>query len=411
MFIKRELFTNNMTRKEFIKLCGILGISLPFTSAIQACSNDDNNNMVNSSNFDGKVIIIGAGPAGMTAGYLLAQQGIDFQIIEALPTYGGRIKHTRNFTDFPISLGGEWIHVPNSILPEIVNDSSVSISTQTQGYDLQNDLSGYFNGTSLELNKLDNHFGNDFADLKFVGSSWLDFFETYVLPSAQSKITYNMPITAIDYSTDEITVTASNGQSFKADKVIVAVPVKILQNGMISFTPNLPTNKQQAISNINVWSGFKAFIKFTTKFYPAYLSFPNSESAQGQLHYYDAAYAQNTSDNILGLFSTGQPAEVYQNLSGDAQRDYILNELDTVFGNNVASSNYIEHIVQNWNAEPYANGAYITSYEDSEQVEILGQSISNKIYFAGDAYTTGNDWSSVHTAARSAKRAVQEMVG
>ncbi len=397
-----------MNRKEFIKICGILGVSLPFHSAINACNDKATQKPLGTND---RVLIIGAGPAGMSAGYLLAQQGIDFQILEALPTYGGRIKHTRSFTDFPISLGGEWIHVANTILPEIINDSSVSITVPTQGYDLQNDPSGYFNGTSLELDTLGNHFGSDFADLKFVGSSWLDFFETYVLPDIQSKITYNIPITAIDYSTDDIVVTAQNGQTFTANKVIVAVPVKILQNGMINFTPNLPNNKQKAIRNINVWSGFKAFFKFRTKFYPAYLSFPNSATPRGQLQYYDAAYAQNTADNILGLFSTGQPAEVYQNLSGNAQRDYILNELDTVFGNNVASLNYIEHIVQNWNAEPYANGAYITAYEDSRQVRILGQSLDNKLFFAGDAYTTGNDWSSVHAAARSAKRAVEELVG
>lgn len=402
-----------MDRKEFIKLCGILSISLPFAPAFSSCKKKEESEPTPVGN-DESVLIIGAGPAGMSAGYLLEQQGINYQILEALPTHGGRIKHNTTFSNFPISLGAEWMHVANSgnnILSEIVNDSSVNVATQMQGYDLQNDPSGYYNGTMLELDTLGNHFGFDFADKKFVGSSWLSFFETYVLPSIQSKITYNAPITAIDYSADEIVVMAQNGDTFKANRVIVAVPVKILQNGFISFTPSLPANKQQAINNINVWSGLKAFFKFTTKFYPTYLSFPNSESPQGQLQYYDAAYAQNTSDNILGLFSTGQRAETYQNLSGDAQRDYILNELDTIFGNNVASSNYIEHIVQNWNAEPYANGAYITAYENSGQVEILGQSVGNKLFFAGDAYTTGDDWSSVHAAARSAKRAVEELVG
>lgn len=390
-------------------MCALLGIAAPFSSILASCKKDDGNGRTPPPSFSGKVIIIGAGPAGMTAGHLLAQQGVDFEILEALPTYGGRIKHNRSFTNFPISLGGEWIHVANSILPEIVNDSSVSIATQTQGYDLQNDPSGYFDGTSLEIAPLGTHFGN-FADLKFVGSSWLDFFETYVLPGVQSKITYNTPITGIDYSTSDIIITVQGGQTFTADKVIIAVPVKILQNGMISFTPGLPSQKQQAIDNIKVWSGFKAFFKFTSKFYPAYISFPDSATPQGQLQYYDAAYAQSTPDNILGLFSTGVHAERYQSLSGVQQRDYILDELDNVFGSNVASTNYIDHIVQNWNAEPYANGAYVTAYEDGMEVAKLGQSVSGKLYFAGDAYTTGNDWSSVHAAARSAKRAVEELV-
>lgn len=400
-----------MNRKEFLKVCVFLGISLPFSTTLLGCNKEDYEITINS---DEKVIIIGAGPAGMSAGYLLSQQGIDFQILEALPTHGGRIKHNTTFSNFPIPLGGEWMHVANSgnnILSEIVNDASVGMETQMQGYDLANDSSGYFDGTSLVLDTLGNHFGNDFADKKFVGSNWLDFFETYILPSIQSKITFNTPITAIDYSTDNIVVSAQSGDTFTANRVIVAVPLKILQNGMITFTPSLPNRKQEAINDVKVWSGFKTFFKFSTKFYPTYISFPNSSTPEGQLQYYDAAYAQNTSDNILGLFSTGKPAEVYQSLSGNAQRDYILRELDTIFRSNIASSSYIEHIVQNWNEEPYANGAYATAYENWRDIRALGESVGNKVYFAGDAYTEGIDWSSVHAAARSARRAVEELVG
>jgi len=402
-----------MTRNEFVKMCGILGVSLPFASSLIACKRDDEP-ISKPLNPGEKVLIIGAGPAGMSTAYLLAQRGIEFEVLEALPSYGGRIKHQRNFSNFPISLGGEWMHVANSgteILTEIVNDSSVSINTQTQFYDLQNDTSGYYDGNSLVVDTLGEHFGNDFVDKKFVTSSWLDFFETYILPSVQSKITYNTPINAIDYSGDQVVVRAQNGQTYSAAKVVVTVPVKILQSGMISFQPGLPSDKTDALNSIKVWGGFKAFFKFSTNFFPTYLSFPYSESKDGQIQYYDAAYAQNTSDNILGLFSTGKPAEPYQNLSGDAQRDYILNELDTIFGNKVATNNYIDHIVQNWNDEPYAKGAYVTAYESWRDVRDLGESVNDKLYFAGDGYTTGDDWSSVHAAARSARRAVEELVG
>ncbi|WP_299526612.1 FAD-dependent oxidoreductase [Winogradskyella sp.] len=393
-----------MKRNEFLKLCGLLGISFPLQSVISSCSSSNTNS---NNNPPESVIIIGAGPAGMAAGYLLAQQGINFQIIEANSSYGGRIKHNTAFSNFPISMGGEWIHVASSILPEIVNDASVTITTETQGYN-NSDLVQEWDGNTITETTLGNIGGSQ--DLKFVGSSWLGFFETYVLPSIQNNIIYNTPITGIDYSSNDVIVTSSNGQTFTAEKVIVAVPVKILQNAVINFTPELPNNKQQAINNVEVWGGFKAFFKFTSKFYGAYLGLPDSETDQGQRIYYDAAYAQNTSDNILGLFSVGQQAEQYQNLSGNAQRDYILNELDTIFGNNIASNGYLDHIVQNWNAEPYAQAAYIRDQENWQLLRTLGQSVNNKLYFAGDAYTNGEDWSSVHTAVRSAKRAVEEMV-
>ncbi|MGV6832375.1 MAG: flavin monoamine oxidase family protein [bacterium] len=393
-----------MTRKEFIKVSSLLGVSLPFQTVMASCSTDE---IITSNNeAPESVIIIGAGPAGMAAGHLLAQRGINFQILEANNTYGGRIKHNTSFSNFPISMGGEWIHVANSILPEIVNDNVISIATQTQGYD-NADLVQYWDGSTLFNSTIGD--SNSGGDLKFVGSSWLDFFETYILPNIQDSIIYNSPVSSIDYSSDETTVTTTNGQSYTADNVIITVPVKILQNESISFNPALPNSKQQALNNVTVWSGFKAFFKFSSKFYGAFLALPDSETSVGQRLYYDAAYAQNTSDNILGLFSVGQQAEQYQNFTGNSLRDYILNELDTIFGNNIASNNYIDHIVQNWNSEPYAQGAYVRDQEDWQLVQTLGQSVGNKIYFAGCTYTDGEDWSSVHTAVRSASRAVAEL--
>ena len=49
------------------------------------------------------------GFAGITAGHILQKQGIDFQILEAASTHGGRVKKASDFVDFPIDLGGDQI--------------------------------------------------------------------------------------------------------------------------------------------------------------------------------------------------------------------------------------------------------------------------------------------------------------
>ena len=67
-----------MTRKEFIDLCKALGIGLPISSLYSSCNNDSE-----GINQNEKVIIVGAGPGGLTAGHLLRQKGIDFEILEA----------------------------------------------------------------------------------------------------------------------------------------------------------------------------------------------------------------------------------------------------------------------------------------------------------------------------------------
>ncbi|WP_420574791.1 flavin monoamine oxidase family protein [Kordia sp.] len=394
-----------MTRKDFIKACGILGFSLPFQSVLAACSTDDNGTITN--NFNGKVLIVGAGPAGMASAYLLAQQGINFQILEAAPTYGGRIKHNTTFADFPIPLGAEWLHVDRSELSAIVNDNSVNITTVTQGYE-EDDLIGYYEDGDYSTDTISS-WGSSFIDQKFIGSSWLNFFETYIVPSIQSKFIFNTEVTAINYQDTKVVLTTNGGEIYEADKVIVAVPLKVLQNNRINFTPALSNDKQEAIQNAPIWGGIKVFIEFTHKFYPTYLSTTDSETSTGQRIYYDAAYGQNSTKHILGLFAVGEQAEQYQNLSGNAQRDYILNELDTVF-NGAATQNYVNHIVQNWNDDPFIGAAYLADNAPYYISSTLATSVNNKLYFAGDAYTQEDDWSAVHNAARSARNAVSELL-
>src|SRR5882724_11474850 len=52
------------------------------------------------------VVIIGAGRAGLTAGYLLAKQGVPTTILEADPQYVGGISRTAKHKGFLFDIGG-----------------------------------------------------------------------------------------------------------------------------------------------------------------------------------------------------------------------------------------------------------------------------------------------------------------
>jgi len=131
--------------------------------------------------------------------------------------------------------------------------------------------------------------------------------------------------------------------------------------------------------------------------------------SDGKKIYYNAAFGQNSSKNILGLFVVGRSALDYISLSSNQLKDFILNELDGIYTNE-ATPNYVKHISQNWNDEPFIKAGYMADNADWRVVKKLGKSLANKIYFAGGAYTDGEDWVSVHTAAQSAKSAIEEMV-
>ncbi|NOT72014.1 MAG: NAD(P)/FAD-dependent oxidoreductase [Hyphomicrobium sp.] len=53
-----------------------------------------------------EVFVIGAGPAGLTASYLLTKQGISATVIEADPVFVGGISRTANYKDFLFDIGG-----------------------------------------------------------------------------------------------------------------------------------------------------------------------------------------------------------------------------------------------------------------------------------------------------------------
>jgi len=59
-----------------------------------------------------------------------------------------------------------------------------------------------------------------------------------------------------------------------------------------------------------------------------------------------------------------------------------------------------------------SKGGYMTDYADYSKVAKLGESVDDKVYFAGGAYTDGEDWVSVtYSCSNRQKFAIDNMVG
>jgi len=99
-----------------------------------------------------------------------------------------------------------------------------------------------------------------------VNSSWFGFLYEYIVPSIAEKIKYNTVVESVDYTKDQVVIETRTGQ-FTADKVIVSVPLKILQDGDVTFRPGLPNEKQEAIDDTpNLGKDLRRFLNSQRSF-------------------------------------------------------------------------------------------------------------------------------------------------
>jgi len=432
-------------------------------SLLAACKK---NYLSDDKKFTGKVIIVGAGIAGMYAAYLLKKQGAEVVILEASSVYGGRIKRLSNFASFNIELGAEEVHGEKSVFYDLVRNSNASFIT-----DVLNHLY-YFNGSlKTETEATQNTFfnivdelmlsfsdysGSDitaaaYANSEGVSDNVRHFFNAWVgnengtdlsrigmhgLREADQRwsagennfmlkdsdflsiieqqfqeiiplIRVEKPVSEINYSSSTVIVKCSDGEEFTTDKVIVTVPLSILQDGDISFLPALPKEKILSFNRIGIDRGLKIIIKFDEMVWPA-----NTGSIYGEGYvpefWVTAGGGRSAMDFILTAFVMGEKAEYLSSL-GEQMITTILNELDVILGD--VSTHYVEHVIQDWGNEPFIRGAY--SYPKvgtGSAREIIAAPIGDNLFFAGEATHTQGHSATVHGAMETGLRAVLEII-
>jgi len=437
-----------MNRRHFIKqstLLSIGGLLIPSTF-FSACRKET---LFEDINYDGKVLIIGAGAAGLYAGYILKSKGIDFQILEASPIYGGRLGKLTNFANFPIDLGAQWLHGKNSILADLIEKSTTKISLDNSEvkYWFNNQLTStlpqsveIFEGDGLpDISYKDyaiqKGLGNEYKfiveniagdqgaaasrlsvlynnieeenwnsgddDFKFQ-ETYFDLIDKQIASQVKDKIIQNIIVSKIDYSETNIVVTDSNNNTYTADKLIITVPITVLKTNDIQFIPALPSDKTVAFSKIGMDAGMKVFMKFSNKFFDQNIIGGNICAA-----YADDSVGKAVDDNVLLAFVMGEQAEYLTSLGTDTEiTTALLQELDTMY-NGQATTSFIASHVQNWTTNPFIKGAYSYSTVGMGNArQIAAQSVNDKLFFAGEAMNVNGHHQTVQGAIETGYREV-----
>jgi polyamine oxidase len=73
----------------------------------------------------GRVVVVGAGIAGLAAAHALTNAGVDCVVLEARDRAGGRL-HTIQMAGWPVDMGGSWIHFPGgNPLSEVADQAGI----------------------------------------------------------------------------------------------------------------------------------------------------------------------------------------------------------------------------------------------------------------------------------------------
>ncbi len=460
-------------RRSFLRK---LLLSLPagyvLPSFLSSC--ETQNELFPDLNYTGKVIVVGAGAAGLHAAYILHKSGVDVQVLEAANRIGGRIKALDEFAGYPLELGADHVMGTQSLFYDAVRISNFEYY-EDKGqsyYNFNNDpiseeeassnasyreaikvierlptytgrdisVSEYLAEQSLTedtqtlLNALiANEFGTDLDLLSVKGyveainertsgnqktilrtKSFKEVLDIQYAPII-SKIRQNTPIKAIDYSGGKVVLTDDANQTYEGDKVIITVPLPILKEGVIAFNPALPEEKITAMQGIGMDGAVRVLMRFSQNFWGDDTSTIYPGGLIPEFKAPGWGKRSQFDDNLIFFNNVlvgkaNGSAAATLSRAGNDAVTFALGDLDEMF-NGQATKFLTQSYVMDWSKDNFTKGAYSYPLVDSEGArEALGASIEDKVYFAGEATHNKGHFGTVHGAMETGYKAAFEIL-
>ena len=419
----------------------------------------------------GKILVIGAGMAGLSAANALTARGFEVEVLEARARHGGRI-HTISSMGVPVDMGATWIHGSRGnpvttlsrkhgiktlksdeehiILYErplkALDDAKlrrihegyknlkkymdegdatrkVSVAQAVrQGIELESlshwevkalewMLSVQQVSSGVDLESMSMQFGTD--DLQYPGKDLLfpgGYAQVCDALSRGLTIRYGQVVKAIDYRLEQVKVTTNKGV-FKADGVVVTLPLGVLQAKAVTFLPRLSSKKRDAIAQLKMGLLNKVVLSFDRIFWSKHYQFlGHLKGARGAFPAFlnMAAFSKQNAPVLVG-FLGGQYAARLEKEGERAMYEQAIAALRAMFGNGIPKPT--RFAVTRWGMDPYSFGSYshVPVGSTSAYYDEMAKPIHDKVFFAGEA--TSRLWrSTVHGAWHSGERVSKQVV-
>jgi monoamine oxidase len=418
-----------------------------------------------------RVLVLGAGMAGLGAAARLAKGGAEVTVIEARDRIGGRTHTSHLWPDLPVDMGASWIHgtkgnpvtrlarkVGLNITPTTY-DRSVTFDQAGQHVDfikparramklvdraraavdeLDADISLEAAITALPdwqalshhdravyrlaINtRIEHEYSGDWARMSARHfDDGVDFpgDEAVVTPGFGPILTHlakgldirlGEPVTTISPAARGVTVTTTRGLH-QADCAVITLPLGVLQSGRVTFIEPLDASRQRAIDGLGMGILNKCVLRFDRVFWPEDADWIDFLSPAQTLWADWTSYLQATGKPLLAGFNAARTADEVEALDDRATTALAMEALRAMFGRSVPDP--LGSQVSRWRQDPFALGAYSfkavgTSKKDRKA--LFGLDWDGRLHFAGEA-TSRDQPATVHGALITGREAAKAIL-
>ena len=446
----------NYSKRSFIKLAVSLLSPIVAGNAFASIKKD----------LEGKkIIVIGAGISGLTAANVLKNLGAEVIILEAKGHVGGRI-HTDWSLGAPFEFGAGWIHGPSAENPVrsladnagstyfITDDDSMNLYDKS-GSEIDEDVEDEIeeiwdevldemdansSGSILNiLNEYDDEIWED-PNIRWIFSAYTEFEygasvkdisaglinemsgfsgDDVIITSGYNKIIkflaqrldirIKSPVRSVRYGANDLVAIETKNETFTSDYVICSVPLGVLKNGLIAFSPDLPSDMKTSINKVGFGTVTKLAIKFTDQFWDSdvqYLGTVNEQTGRWPTWLNYRTFSQ---EKILMGFCFGNYALMADNMSDEELLKDALDTLYKVWGDDVTD---VEATLRtSWLTDPFSMGAYSfpKTQNTEDDFENLSEPQNGQLFFCGE-HTNLRYLATTHGAVMSGIRVANQII-
>jgi monoamine oxidase len=414
-----------------------------------------------------KVVVVGAGMAGLTAAARLAEAGAEVIVLEARDRIGGRIFTDRSL-GVPVEHGANFIHGFNGnpvadlsteagATPFFIDDEQWQVfergGTEPEDFEIDDvfddlerigekaveEADGDPEFSLLDVIDIldpamlqepignwaltDAYEGEFGAPLAQISALHFDAGEIFGGPDAVLKEGYDtlldyladgldirlgQTVRSIRHTADSVSVDTAGGV-LAADHCIVTVPLGVLKSGAIAFDPPLPQPQQKAIAALGFGRLAKVTVAFDEAFWPREPHFIGY-AGETRGRFADMLNLMPIHDApILTMVASGDYAERVDAMDEAALRADITAVLAEIFGEAARPPKAVARHA--WSRDPHAGGAYSFLAVGSEPADYhaLAKPASPRLHLAGE-HTNADYYGTVHAALLSGERAAEAVL-